>query len=82
MSEPRNTESDSLDPLVINFQSYSAICAICGKATDDPYGVPVSIVTAQIVANDSLESWVDRPACMDCYSKHLDGALVGEFPSY
>lgn len=59
-----------------------ARCCICGKWDLSRWGVPVSMETASIVANDFDGDWGGKPACEDCWKKHDVGGLVGVCPKF
>lgn len=67
---------------IINMQCPGAYCCICGKWDISKWGVPISLETGLIIANDSTEDWAGKPACESCWKKHETGAFVGTDPRY
>lgn len=69
-------------PLIINLQEPMARCCVCGRWDLSKWGVPISMETCLIVANDFDGDWAGKPACERCWKAHSNGALVGHEPRY
>jgi hypothetical protein len=67
---------------IINLQGPQARCCICGKWDASHWGVPVSMKTCEIIANDSTEEWGAKPACESCWKDHENGKYVGMIPRF
>lgn len=57
-------------------------CCICGIICDPGWGVPISMDTALIVANDYAGDWGSKPCCERCYHRHEAGEFVGTYPRH
>ena len=80
MSYPRYQKGERF--VLIDMQEPWAKCSMCGVDTPSRWGIPVSSETAEIIANDSNESWGAIPACQSCFEKHSAGEFVGCYPRY
>ncbi len=67
---------------VIDLNPKYARCCICGEWDFSKWGVPISMATVLIVANDFEGDWGGKPACRDCWAKHEVGEFVGDEPKF
>ena len=67
---------------VIEMQIPQARCCLCGRWDLSRWGVPISLETGLIIANDSPEEWAGKPACERCWREHEDGKHVGKEPKF
>lgn len=62
------------EPVVIRMNARGVTCSICGKETDDRWGVPRH--NGDLVSNAFAGEWASTPACESCFKAHADGRLV------
>lgn len=68
--------------LSYEYRRGSVTCCVCGCAADPRQGVPISMDTGLIVANDYDGDWAGKPCCEACYDRHQAGELTGHDPYY
>jgi hypothetical protein len=66
----------------INLQQSTAECCICGETDSSRWGVPISMKTGEVVANDFVGDWAAKPACRHCWQRHQSGEFVGLDPQF